>query len=127
MDMTYTVGVQVWPLPIFRKFRVIDHKVQGDKVALMDPDGGCVVVPGLDRKALRIYPDHRRTWEKRERLEAQAQAEAEAQQRLEAEVQQRVEARLAQIEAAMPALPMQQPVPFQGFQMPLEQVPIPHP
>lgn len=81
----YTVGVQVWRLPVFRKFRVINHKVEGTKVALFDELGGCTVVPGLDRKALRIYPDYRFAFEHQRQLElsaAQGRRDAPAAQML---------------------------------------------
>lgn len=71
--MVYTIGIQMGRLPVFRKFRVVDHVVDGDKVALYDAFGGCTVVPGLDRRALRLYPDYRRVWEQKKRLEHERQ------------------------------------------------------
>ncbi len=64
----YTVGIQVWPFPVYRKFRVTSHQVEGTKVALYDLFGGVTVVPGLDRKTLRIYPDYRSAWEHQQRI-----------------------------------------------------------
>ena len=58
----YTVGVQVWILPIFRKFKVVDHSVDDDKalgrLLLHHPDGSITAIPGLDRKTMRVYSDY---------------------------------------------------------------------
>ena len=61
-QVSYTVGVQVWPFPFYRKYQVIDHNLEDltglNRLALHHPDGSMTVIPGLERKKMRLYSDY---------------------------------------------------------------------
>lgn len=70
--MIYTVGIQMGFFRLLRKFRVSFHEFEGDsKVVLTLADGSMLVVPGLDRKVFKIYPDYRDAKEKFEQAQAE--------------------------------------------------------
>ncbi len=68
--MKYTIGIQFLGL-FFRKFQVIDHDLSDDgrSVMLHGIDGSIVSVPGMDRKAMKLYPDYRIYLEQKRRLQ----------------------------------------------------------
>jgi hypothetical protein len=63
MQPTYTVGVKRRFFFGFRKFKVIAHETEGSagfgRLVLTLDDGGFLVIPRLDRLAIKIYPDYR--------------------------------------------------------------------
>lgn len=102
-QVPYTVGVQIWILPIFRKFSVIDHSVEDEKglnrLLLHHPDGSITAIPGLDRKCVRVYADYVHAYNTRlaeiaERDAFKALSDTEAEypvERIRRTVQDRVE------------------------------------
>jgi hypothetical protein len=62
--MPYTVGIQRWPLPLFKKFKVTAHDLEpfgvGARLGLSCADGSRVSLSlgRLDRKAIKVYPDY---------------------------------------------------------------------
>ena len=72
----YTVAIQRWPLPVYKKFKVIGHNFEslGSSVRanLLFEDGSSLAVPGLDRRRVKIYPDYHKYHQQFETLPAAA-------------------------------------------------------
>ncbi len=64
MHIAYTVGIQRWPLPLYKKYRVTAHDLEalgaGARLGLTCADGSRVSLSlgRLDRKAVKVYPDY---------------------------------------------------------------------
>lgn len=59
---SYLIGIQRWPLPFFKKYKVVNHVIEAlggsVRIAMQLPDKTTLVIPGLDRKRLKIYADY---------------------------------------------------------------------
>lgn len=63
MQPTYTVGIKRRFFFGFRRFKVFAHETDTSagigRLVLTLADGGFLVIPRLDRLAVKIYPDYR--------------------------------------------------------------------
>lgn len=58
--IAYTVGIKRRFLPGFRKYTVTYHDTDEHmRLHMQLTDGSQIVVPGLHRQALKVYPDYR--------------------------------------------------------------------
>lgn len=62
--MVYTVGVtgRLFGL-FFRRHKVTGHTIEvlgnSPRIALLLVDGSTLIIPGLDRRRVKLYPDYR--------------------------------------------------------------------
>ncbi len=82
LTMVYHVGVQRWPLPLFKRYKVNGHQTElcgGSipRLVLTCTDGSIVALPKLDRRRVKLYPDYKAEDARVKALKAQIAALAQ--------------------------------------------------
>ena len=84
LKIIYTVGVQRWPLPIYKRFKVSRHTTvqEGElsRLQLFCADGSYIAIPGLHRRRVKVYPDYNTEMARVEGIKNLARQQAKAEE-----------------------------------------------